>query len=89
MLILGVKVFALKMFSFVFIIAHLVLFYLTFKRHVSPLILALVMLIISVNSSILYFSSQTYSEAMYMFLQSLVIFLFVKTYLTFKIAKRI
>jgi hypothetical protein len=84
MLILGVKVFALKMFSFVFIIAHLVLFYLTFKRHVSPLILALVMLIISVNSSILYFSSQTYSEAMYMFLQSLVIFLFVKTYLTFK-----
>jgi hypothetical protein len=84
MLILGVKVFALKIFSFVFILAHLVLFYLTFRRHVSPLILALVMLIISVNSSILYFSSQTYSEAMYMFLQSLVMFLFVKTYLTFK-----
>ena len=84
MLILGVKVFALKIFSFVFILAHLVFFYLTFKRHVSPLILALVMLIISVNSSILYFSSQTYSEAMYMFLQSLVIFLFVKTYIAFK-----
>jgi len=84
MLILGVKVFALKIFSFVFILAHLVFFYLTFKRHVSPLILALVMLIISVNSSILYFSSQTYSEAMYMFLQSLVMFLFVKTYLAFK-----
>ena len=84
MLILGVKVFALKIFSFVFILAHLVFFYLTFKRHVSPLILALVMLIISVNSSILYFSSQTYSEAMYMFLQSLVIFLFVKTYITFR-----
>jgi hypothetical protein len=84
MLIFGVKVFALKMFSFVFILAHLVFFYLTFKRHMSPLILALVMLIISVNSSILYFSSQTYSEAMYMFLQSLVIFLFVKTYLSFK-----
>jgi hypothetical protein len=54
MLILGVKVFALKMFSFVFIIAHLVLFYLTFKRHVSPLILALVMLIISVNYSLFF-----------------------------------
>jgi hypothetical protein len=84
MLIFGVKVFALKMFSFVFILAHLVLFYLTFKRHVSPVMLALVMLIISVNSSILYFSSQTYSEAMYMFLQSLVIFLFVRTYLAFQ-----
>ncbi len=84
MLIFGVKVFALKMFSFGFIIAHLVFFYLAFKRSVSPAILALVMLIISVNSSILYFSSQTYSEAMFMFLQSLVIFLFVKTYLAFK-----
>jgi hypothetical protein len=84
MLVLGVKVFALKIFSFIFIIAHLVFFYLAFKRNVSPFILALIMLIISVNSSILYFSSQTYSEAMYMFLQSLVIFLFVKTYQTFK-----
>jgi len=84
MLIFGVKVFALKLCSFAFILAHLILFYFTFKRHVSPLLFALIMLIISVNSSILYFSSQTYSEAMFMFLQSLVIFLFVKTYLAFK-----
>lgn len=84
MLIFGVKVFALKLFSFAFIMAHLVFFYLTFKRQVSPMILAIVMLIISVNSSILYFSSQTYSEAMFMFLQSLVIFLFVRTYLAFQ-----
>jgi hypothetical protein len=84
MLIFGVKVFALKMFSFVFILAHLVFFYLTFKRQVSPTILALVMLIISINSSILYFSSQTYSEAMYMFLQSLVIYLFAKNFLAFR-----
>ena len=81
MLIFGVKVVALKLFSFVFILAHLVLFYYTFRKHVSPTIFALVMLIISVNSTILYFASQTYSEAMYMFLQSLIVFLFIRIYL--------
>ncbi len=84
MLILGVKVIALKLFSFAFIIGHLFLFYYTFRKHVSPLILSLVLLIISVNSSILYFAGQTYSEAMFMFLQALVIFLFVRTYEMYK-----
>jgi hypothetical protein len=81
MLIFGVKVVWLKLFSFVFIIAHLVLFYYTFRKNISPTIFALVLLIISVNSSILYFASQTYSEAMYMFLQSLIMFLFINIYL--------
>jgi hypothetical protein len=81
MLVFGVKVVVLKLFSFAFILGHLILFYFTFRRLVSPVIFALVMLIISVNSTILYFASQTYSEAMYMFLQSLVVFLFIRTYL--------
>ena len=78
MLIFGVKVVVLKLFSFAFIILHLVLFYLTFKRHVAPTLFALVMLITSVNSTILYFATQTYSEALYMFLQSLVVFIFIR-----------
>ena len=81
MLIIGVKVVALKLFSFVFILSHLVLFYYTFRKVISPAIFSLVMLIISVNSTILYFASQTYSEAMYMFLQALVVFLFIRIYL--------
>ena len=84
MLIFGVNVIWLKLFSFMFIIAHMVLFYYTFKKLVSPSILTLVMLIVSVNSSILYFASQTYSEAMYMFLQSLIVFLFIHFYLAAK-----
>jgi hypothetical protein len=80
MLLFGVNVVLLKIVSFIFIIAHLVLFYFTFRRYVSPTIFSLVLLIVSVNSTILYFASQTYSEAMYMFLQSLSIFLFIKIY---------
>jgi hypothetical protein len=81
MLLLGVKVFWLKFFSFLFIIAHLVLFYYTFRKHVSPTILSLALLIISASSSILYFASQTYSEAMFMFLQALILYLFIFIYL--------
>jgi hypothetical protein len=81
MLIFGVKVIWLKMLSFLFIVAHLILFYYSFRKLVSPTILGLVMLIVSVNSSILYFASQTYSEAMYIFLQSLIVFIFIRIYL--------
>lgn len=80
-LLFGVKVVWLKMFSFFFIIGHLILVYYAFRKHLSPTLLTLVMLIISVSSSILYFASQTYSEAMFMFLQSLIIFLFINAYL--------
>jgi hypothetical protein len=81
MKLFGVKVMLLKLFSLAFMVAHLVLFYLTFRKLVSPTLFALVLLIVSVSSSILYFASQTYTEAMYMFLQSLCVFLFIRTYL--------
>lgn len=85
-LILGVNVVVLKLFSFVFIIAHLFLFYFTFRKHLSPTLFAIILLITGVNSTILYFASQTYSEAMYMFLQSAGVFLFIQTYLALETA---
>jgi hypothetical protein len=81
MLILGVKVLVLKLLSFLFIILHLALFYYTFRRHLSPTLFALILLVIGVNSTVLYFASQTYSEAMYMFLQAAGVYLFIHTYL--------
>jgi hypothetical protein len=80
-LLFGVNIIWLKATSFIFIIAQLILFYYTFKDHVSPAIFTLVLLIISVSSSILYFASQTYSEAMFMFLQALTLFIFIRSYL--------
>lgn len=81
MLIFGVNVIWLKIISFLFIIAHLVLFFYTFRHHLSSTLFTLIMLIIAVNASILYFASQTYSEAMFMFLQALVVYLFLNIYL--------
>ncbi len=82
--IFGINLIWLKLLSFLFIVLHLTFFYYTFKRIIAPSILAPLLLIISLNSTILYFASQTYTEAMYMFLQSLLVFLFIRFYLTEK-----
>lgn len=81
-LIFGVNVVILKLVSFACILVSLVLFYFTFRNQISATVLALILLILSVNSSLLYFASHTYSEAMYLMLQSLVIFLFVQKYMS-------
>lgn len=77
-LIFGIKLVILKIFSFFFLIGHLVFFYLAFKKRVSPTILVFTLLLSSVSSNILFFASQTYTEALYMFIQSLVLFVLFK-----------
>lgn len=75
--IFGVNLFVLKMVSFLSIAAHLALFYYAFRKVISPTFLTCIMLILAVNSHLLYYASQTYSEAFYMMLQMVaVIFMF-------------
>ena len=67
--IFGINLIVLKFISYLFVLGHLVFFYLTFKNRISSTLLVLTMLVVSVSSNILFLSSQTYSEAMFMFLQ--------------------
>ena len=76
--IFGINLIVLKFISYLFVLGHLVFFYLTFKNRISSTLLVLTMLVVSVSSNILFFSSQTYSEAMFMFLQSLSFFIVFK-----------
>jgi hypothetical protein len=66
----GVKVTLLKTLSLVFMLSQYVLFYKAFAKRISSTLLVSVMIITSVCASLLYFSSQTYSEAFFMMLQS-------------------
>ncbi len=68
--IFGVKVTLLKTLSLVFMLSQYVLFYKAFAKRISSTLLVSVMIITSVCASLLYFSSQTYSEAFFMMLQS-------------------
>lgn len=81
--VFGVNVIMLKLISFTCIIGHLIVFYYTFRKHFSPTLFALIMLIVSVSSAILYFASQTYSEALYLLLQSIIVFLFVRYFIVY------
>jgi hypothetical protein len=74
----GVKVVVFKLFSLLFVIGHFIFFYYSFRRQLSATILIITSLIISINSQVLYFASQTYSEALYLLLQSLFVFIFLK-----------
>ncbi len=80
MAITGVKVVLFKLLSFLFMVAQFVLLYKAFAKRIPSTLLVAMLLIISVCSSLLYFSSQTYSEAFFMFLQS-VLFICVFKYI--------
>jgi hypothetical protein len=75
-LVFGFNLVVFKITSFVFVAGHLIFLYLAFKNRIPSLLLSLILLCVSVNSSLLYFASQTYSEALYLFLQAFSFFLF-------------
>lgn len=80
MALFGVNVVAFKILSFLFVIGSLVLLFHGFKNRVSTSVLILLTLFISVNSQILYYASQTYSEALYMLLQAACFFIIFRLY---------
>ena len=75
--LIGFHLIFFKALSLVFLLAHQILFYFTFRNRVSPFLLSIVLLITSVSSGILYFGSQTYTEAFFMMLQGLLFFIFI------------
>jgi hypothetical protein len=77
-IIFGVDIIVMKITSFLFIVGHLVFLYLAFRNKLPSLLLSLILLSVSVNSSMLYFASQTYSEALYLFIQVTAFLVFFK-----------
>lgn len=72
----GINVPLLKMFSVLFMTGHVAFFYLTFRRRIPGFVLLFSTLFLSVNATLLYYSSQTYTEAFYFFIQSILIYFF-------------
>ncbi|MDR1121112.1 MAG: hypothetical protein LBM08_09350, partial [Dysgonamonadaceae bacterium] len=70
----GMSLFPLKLFSLLSMLGFMYFTYASFRRRIPAVILLPVLALISLNSSVLYYASQTYSEAFYMFMLSLFIF---------------
>jgi hypothetical protein len=74
--IFGINVVILKFVSLVIMLGFLWFIYKAFKNRIPSLLLSSMLFLISVNSFILYYASQTYSEALFMFLQALTFLVF-------------
>jgi hypothetical protein len=77
MLIFGMKLFVFKALSYLLMAGQLVLLYLALKDKISATLLSIVLLLVAINSQILYHASSTYSEPLYFFLQALVVYFFI------------
>lgn len=81
MMIAGVKVGLLKVFSMGFLAAHFYFFYKAFKHRVDQRILWPVLGVLAVNGFIHYYGSQTYTEAFFMMLQMIFFWFFFDRFL--------
>ena len=75
--IFGFHLMFLKSLSLIFLLLHQIVFFLTFRRRISPFLLGSVLLIMSVSSGILYYGSQTYTEAFFFLLQGFLLYTLV------------
>lgn len=71
----GFHLILFKILSLVFLVGSQFILYFTFRKLISPFLLSFVLLIVSVNSNIIFYGSQTYTETFYMLLQSIFFYL--------------
>ena len=74
----GVNLILLKSLSVVFMLIHLLFFYLAFKDRMPMVILVPVVLIVAINSQIQTYASLTFTEALFMALQGIFVYYFFK-----------
>ena len=78
--IFGFKLLLFKLFNVVFSFFAVFFFYKSFYKRIPVVVLIPVMLFVSCNHLIQYYASMTFTEAFYLFLQSLFFFWFFKLY---------
>ncbi len=79
--IFGISLVPLKVFSMILILGFMYFFYLAFRTRIPSTLLVIILLLLSVNSSVLYYSSQTYNEAFYLFIQMIFILVFFRSFI--------
>jgi hypothetical protein len=78
--IFGINLIVLKCFSLLCVVFSVYLFYKTFADKMPPVIVGVTFILLSFNYSLLYYSSQTYSEAFYLLLQSILFWVMAKKF---------
>lgn len=74
--IFGLSLLPLKLFSMASILASIYIFFKSLRNRISYLLLFCVLFLLSINAYLLFYASQTYSEAFYILMQALVLLTF-------------
>lgn len=79
--IFGINLPILKILSLFFLCGHLYFFFVAFKNRIPASITISALVLISINSFLLFYGSQTYSEAFFLLAQMLFFVFFFKTFI--------
>lgn len=79
--IFGISLVPLKILSLLSILGFMYLFYVSFRSRISSTLLVITLSAVSINAFILYYASQTYSEAFYMFMQMVLVLVFFRKFI--------
>ena len=82
--IFGIRAIPLKALSLLFILGFIYVFFRAFRNHIPALLLTFLLALMSVNSFILYYACQTFSEAFFMLLQGLAFCVFFAFFIDYK-----
>ena len=77
----GISLVPLKMLSLISVMGFIYLFFIAFRNRIPSTLLVVALLTLSINSFILYYSSQTYNEAFYLMVQMLMVLVFFRTFI--------
>ncbi|MCG8308979.1 MAG: hypothetical protein MI975_16405 [Cytophagales bacterium] len=78
--LLGTKLLLFKIISLACYMGHQWFTFKTFKNHLAPISLFVFLLLLSTSAAILFYASSTYNEVFYLFVQSIFIYHFTKSY---------
>ncbi|MDP4207403.1 MAG: hypothetical protein Q8928_01185 [Bacteroidota bacterium] len=79
--LMGIKLILLKSLSFLFMMISMYFFYKTFSGKLPQVVVGVSFILLSVNYFLLYFASQTYSEAFFLMLQALLFWYFATNFI--------
>ncbi len=80
-MIFGISLFPLKIFSLLSIAGFIYFTYKAFRNRIPAILLFSMLILVAINSHILYYGSQTYNDAFYLFIQSIFILVFFRYFI--------
>ena len=79
--IFGISLVPLKVLSLLFVLGFIYLFFIAFRSRIPSTLLVISLLAMSFNSFVLYYASQTYNEAFYLFMQIVLVLVFFRSFI--------